>query len=257
MLTLAHARPQHTVFSTDVEGFSIDDQYYLGSSGLLIKPITRPGVDRTTVYLSDNQPYYDYYTHRLYPASTSSRRVDVPAPLEKIPLLVQGGNILPLKNRVRKASTMMWRDPFTLVVALGVDGQASGVLYMDDGDSYDYTRGQYVFREFAVKTNKSHRPVLSNHAGPNETAQQSLVTGSSGVQGTWQEGISDVQVERIIVLGLDSKPSSVKTNDGTALEWSWEAGASSSTKKDKGVEASRLVIKKPGVKVIEDWSIEL
>lgn len=33
----------------------MDDQYYVGGSGLLVKPVTAPSVESTQVYLSDNQ----------------------------------------------------------------------------------------------------------------------------------------------------------------------------------------------------------
>jgi len=36
-------------------GFSIDDQYYVGASGLLVKPITESGVTETTVYIGEDQ----------------------------------------------------------------------------------------------------------------------------------------------------------------------------------------------------------
>ena len=38
------------------------------------------------------------------------------------------------------------RDPFTLVVALDADGKATGDLFLDDGSSFAFKRGQYVHR---------------------------------------------------------------------------------------------------------------
>ncbi|THG94440.1 hypothetical protein EW145_g8138 [Phellinidium pouzarii] len=48
-------RPQFFVFPGDERGASIDDQFYVGSSGLLVKPVTIKGATETTVYLSDKQ----------------------------------------------------------------------------------------------------------------------------------------------------------------------------------------------------------
>lgn len=48
-------RPQYTVFPDDPKGFSLDEQYYIGNSGLLVKPVTAPGVIETTVYLAEAQ----------------------------------------------------------------------------------------------------------------------------------------------------------------------------------------------------------
>jgi alpha 1,3-glucosidase len=43
------------MFPEDSLGFAVDDQYYIGDSGLLVKPVTAAGVEDTVVYLSDNQ----------------------------------------------------------------------------------------------------------------------------------------------------------------------------------------------------------
>jgi len=43
------------MFPKDRAGFEIDDQYYIGSSGLLVKPVTAPDVTETTVYLGEDQ----------------------------------------------------------------------------------------------------------------------------------------------------------------------------------------------------------
>jgi alpha 1,3-glucosidase len=48
-------RPQYAVFPDDERGFAIDDQYYIGNEGLLVKPVTVQGATTTQVYLSDNQ----------------------------------------------------------------------------------------------------------------------------------------------------------------------------------------------------------
>jgi alpha 1,3-glucosidase len=53
------------VFPKDDKGFAVDDQYYVGGSGLLVKPVTAPSVESTQVYLSDNQvslpAFYDVH----------------------------------------------------------------------------------------------------------------------------------------------------------------------------------------------------
>jgi alpha 1,3-glucosidase len=43
------------MFPKDKAGFDIDDQYYIGSSGLLVKPVTQKNVNETTVYLAEDQ----------------------------------------------------------------------------------------------------------------------------------------------------------------------------------------------------------
>jgi alpha 1,3-glucosidase len=43
------------VFPDDPKGFSLDEQYYIGNSGLLVKPVTTPGVTETNLYLAEAQ----------------------------------------------------------------------------------------------------------------------------------------------------------------------------------------------------------
>ena len=199
------------------------------------------------------QPYYNYFSHRIYPSSKRTRHVKVPAPLETFPVLLQGGSILPIRTRARKASTLMWRDPFTLIVAVGVDGTASGKLYVDDGDSYDYEEGQFLWREFRLD-GSGKRSTLSNHNVAAAGESTSSLAKFSPSSGPWAEGISSVHVEQIVVLGLKSKPTAVQAN-GIDLEWSWIAGSSASASSEG--DASKLTIKSPKLKIVDDWSITL
>ena len=48
-------RPHYVAFPKDEAGFSIDDQFFIGSSGLLVKPVTRKGATEETVYLPEDQ----------------------------------------------------------------------------------------------------------------------------------------------------------------------------------------------------------
>ena len=211
------------------------------------------GKRRELTLLQLLQPYYNYFSHQVYPASKRTRHVKVPAPLETFPVLLQGGSILPIRARARKASTLMWRDPFTLIIAVGVDGNASGKLYLDDGDSYDYEQGQSIWREFKLQKSgkKSTLSSVNLSAGFAKGKEIVKISPSSG---PWAEGVSNVEIEHILVLGLDKEPSTITAN-GVKLEWTWQAG-SSATANSEGT-ASKLSIKNPKLKIAEDWSIAL
>jgi alpha 1,3-glucosidase len=43
------------MFPHDSKGFSLDEQYYIGDSGLLVKPVTKSGVTESKVYLAEAQ----------------------------------------------------------------------------------------------------------------------------------------------------------------------------------------------------------
>ena len=43
------------MFPKDPKGFGIGDQYYIGNSGLLVKPVTQPSVTESQVYLAEDE----------------------------------------------------------------------------------------------------------------------------------------------------------------------------------------------------------
>jgi alpha-D-xyloside xylohydrolase len=70
-----------------------------------------------------------------------SQHLDVVAPLQRIPLFVRAGAILPLGPTMEYA-TQKPEDPIELRVYPGANG--SFVLYEDENDNYDYEKGLYA-----------------------------------------------------------------------------------------------------------------
>ncbi|MFR7485613.1 MAG: hypothetical protein ACLUVP_10155 [Acutalibacter sp.] len=82
-----------------------EDSQFLFGPGLLVCPVTRPmyydvdsqpleGVAKTrTVYLPAGCGWYDFWTGAFY---QGGRTVEADAPLDKLPLFVKAGTILPL-----------------------------------------------------------------------------------------------------------------------------------------------------------------
>ncbi|PCH35732.1 glycoside hydrolase family 31 protein [Wolfiporia cocos MD-104 SS10] len=250
-------RPHYVAFPRDEAGFALDDQYFLGSSGLLVKPVTEKGVTETAVYLADDEVYYDYFTHHAYRgASAGGKYVTVPAGLEEIPLFVRGGSIVPTRERPRRSSPLMKYDPFTLRVALSTGGTARGELYLDDGETFAHEEGQLVWREFSARTDGSARVV---RIGSRDLAARKPAEAVDGVALAQYDGanvyartIADVRVERVVVLGLAARPTSVRAG-GDELQWEYSSGTAADDK-TQGT-ASVLVIKDPGVGVAADWEI--
>ena len=153
----------------------------------------------------------------------------------------------------------MKRDPFTLRVALSKAGTARGELYLDDGESYNHMKGQFVWREFlAEKSSKSKTLRLSSRdlgaVKPNE-AVDGVALQTYDSANDYAAYIAEVRVEKIVVVGLSAKPSSVKLQDGQELIWTYTPGVGSGEKKEG--TASLLVIRDPKVLIIKDWSIEI
>ena len=66
--------------------------------------------------------------------------------LDTMLLYIRGGSIFSRKDIARRSSLAMKYDPMTIVVALDKNGQASGSLYVDDGESYDYAEKEAFAR---------------------------------------------------------------------------------------------------------------
>jgi len=250
------ARPQYVVLPKNEPGFSIDDQYYVGASGLLVKPITESGVTETTVYIGEDQVYYDFYTGHAYRGSLKGKSITVPAPLERGPLLIRGGSIVPSRERPRRSSALMKRDPLTLKVALNQLGNASGELYLDDGESYDHREGHFIWRGFVAESTKKTIKISSKDLASKNPDRAvdgvELATYNGG--NAFANSMNGVRVERIIVLGLKNKPSKV-TLGHTNLDFTFEDGVAAVGKKE-GL-ASKLTIKNPGAFITSDWIVVL
>ncbi|KAG1851442.1 glycoside hydrolase family 31 protein [Suillus subalutaceus] len=234
-------RPQYMMFPGDEAGFGIDDQYYIGSSGLLVKPVTQKGLKEVSVYIAEDQVYYDYFTNLAH--RPKNRHITLPANLDQIPLLIRGGSIVPTRERPRRSSPLMKYDPFTLRVALDTSGNAHGEVYLDDGETYGYGRGDVVWRKFGAESTKGKgRGVGTVRISSADLAAKTQV-GAYDPKNEFARSVGDVRVEKMVVLGLGKKPLSVVLDGGRELEWEFAS------------EGGVLVVKDPAVRVVDDWAI--
>ena len=225
-------RPHFFEYPSDEAGFTTDDQFFIGSTGLLAHPVVTEGAESVDIYIPDHEVYYDYFDYKGYEGK-GTHRID--APLDKIPLLMQGGHIIPRKDRPRRSSGLMKFDPYTLVVVLSKASTAVGELYVDDGESFDYESGAYIHRSFTFSNG-----IL-----------ESKDIGTKGkLTDKYLKAMKNVVVEKIIVVGAPGtwkEKTSVKVGKSEA-KIEWHAG-----EVDK---APWAVVKRPKVAIGEDWTIE-
>lgn len=89
------------------------------------------------VYLPAGAKWYDYRTNKCYDGGQS---ISTLAPLAYAPLFVKAGSIIPLGPDVQYAAEKSW-DNLDIIVYPG--GDAEFTLYEDEGDNYNYEKGQY------------------------------------------------------------------------------------------------------------------
>jgi alpha-D-xyloside xylohydrolase len=128
-------RPLVMDFPADAVALSIGDQFMFGSA-LLISPVTQPGASARNVYLPAGATWYDFAANTHHAGGAT---VTAAAPLDRLPIFVRAGAILPLGPLVQYADEAP-NAPIELRVYRGADGAFT--LYDDAGDGYGYERGE-------------------------------------------------------------------------------------------------------------------
>jgi alpha-D-xyloside xylohydrolase len=127
-------RPLVMDWRTDQKTWNIGDEFMFGPA-LLINPVLKADATHRTVYLPASPKWYDFWTGD---ATTGGKEIDADAPLDRIPIYVRAGSILPMGPEI-EYSAQNPGGPIELRVYRGADGQFD--LYEDAGDGYDYENG--------------------------------------------------------------------------------------------------------------------
>jgi alpha-D-xyloside xylohydrolase len=122
-------------FPEDPKVADIGDEYMFGPA-FLVAPVTEQGQTTKQVYLPAGADWYNYWTHeRMHGGQT----VSVNAPIDKMPLFVRAGSIIPLGSSVDSTA-----DKQTITkVQVWPGANADFDLYQDDGRTYAYEKGQF------------------------------------------------------------------------------------------------------------------
>jgi len=223
-------RPLWFDFPNDQTTYPIETEYLIGSD-LLINPVTSENANSVSVYFPGDrtQRWYDVNDFTEYKGGNTET---ILTPLEKIPVFQRGGSIIPRKERARRSSALMVNDPYTLVIAVDENQSAIGELYIDDGETFDYTRGLNTLKTFSFFGN---------------------TLTSSNTRSKFSVGVG---IEKITLIGLSDKFSKAKFvdhSDGTSMDIHCT--------KQSTASGYSLVLKKPGnMRPLIDsdtWSITL
>src|SRR5579863_8503781 len=151
-------------FRTDSNVCKIRDQYMFGPA-FLANPVTVTGARERGVYLPSGG-WYDFWTGAR---RTGGQVVQAAAPVDRMPLFVRAGSIVPM-GPVMEYATERPADTIELRIYPGADGEF--MLYEDGNDGYQYERGQFaviVFqwvdgtRELVVRGAKGSFPGMLRH----------------------------------------------------------------------------------------------
>ena len=149
-------------FAADKNVWDIPDEFMFGRS-LLVAPVTHAlftsteerkwseekvnwNVPATTeVYLPAGANWYDWSTNKLY---KGGQTVTAAAPIDRCPLYVKAGSIIPIGPDVQYTSEKPWND---IEVRIYGGADADFTLYEDEGDNYNYEKGRYSTINFKLR----------------------------------------------------------------------------------------------------------
>jgi len=130
-------RPLVMDFQDDEKAVSQPYQYMFGKS-FLVAPVTESGITDWEVYLPKDSKWFDFWTEKNF---EGGQNIKVDAPLNKIPLFVKAGSIIPIGPKVQYANEKKWND-LEIRIYEGANGEFT--LYEDEGDNYNYEKGKYA-----------------------------------------------------------------------------------------------------------------
>jgi alpha-glucosidase len=119
-------------YPNDGNTYAIENQFFYGPS-LLINPVTQENSTSVSFYVPQGV-WYDFASQKpVSGAGSTITYSDVGT--SDIPILVAGGSIIPARVKSAMTTKALRANDFELLVAPDAEGNASGTLYLDDGES--------------------------------------------------------------------------------------------------------------------------
>lgn len=141
--------PMFFQYPNDTNTAPIEYQYFYGDA-LLVSPVTDVNSTGVSIYLPDDL-FYDFYTGT--PVRGEAKWLQLSnINYTTIPLHIRGGTILPLRIASANTTTELRKQNFHIMIAPGLDGTASGQLYLDEGDAIEQPKTSLIKYEYANGT---------------------------------------------------------------------------------------------------------
>ena len=148
-------RPFVMDFPKDRTALELDNEYMFGRN-LLVMPVTdslytfyknkkghvkyediTKAVENVKVYLPKGCEWYNFWTNER---QKGGQYVNMPCPIDIMPVYVKAGSIIPFGPAVQYAAEKKW-DNLEIRIYPGANGEFT--LYEDEGDNYNYENGAF------------------------------------------------------------------------------------------------------------------
>jgi alpha-D-xyloside xylohydrolase len=171
-------RPLVMDFNGDTSALNQDYEFMFGKA-MLVSPVTEPKVNEWNVYLPKSVSWFNFWTGEYI---NGEQTITTEAPLDKIPLFVRAGSIIPMGPAIQYATEKS--DPIEIRIYPGADGEF--ILYEDENDNYDYERGIFSTITFKWDDTKNVLTISSRKGTfPGMLEERSFnivrVSGNNGV----------------------------------------------------------------------------
>lgn len=172
------ARPLAFDFANDPAVLDMKDEFMLGKN-FLVAPVTKQmyyapnsvaleGIEKKRdVYLPKGRLWTDFYTGKTY---DGGQTISVDAPLNRIPVFVPSGSIIPLCVGEIEYAAQYTSADWEIRVYPGAD--ATFMVYQDAGDGYAYEQGERS--EFRLQWNDKKQTLTIDARQGNYVPKEAL-----------------------------------------------------------------------------------
>ena len=184
-------------YPDDKEAFSADEQFLFGKE-LLVAPVVKKGATTKRIYLPEGE-WIDFNDGKT--VYSGEEWITYPAPLDKIPIFVKKGSIIPMMPVMQYIGENPNAPLYLNIYPAAENQTASFVVYEDDGEDLSYQKDIFMKTSISCKT--------ENNKYQTEISQE-----SKGFRPSGQRNI-------ILKYHLQNKPKQVFINDKKINTWSW------------------------------------
>ncbi|RZC41617.1 Glyco hydro 31 and/or Gal mutarotas 2 domain containing protein, partial [Asbolus verrucosus] len=180
--------------NTDQNVLNLDSQFLVGRD-VLICPVTNPEQVQIEVYLpgGENEIWYSITQSAVSKYKGIGYTV-LPVNMDIVPVFYRGGSIIPTVENFMKSSAVIHNHPLNLNIFCDYNGNATGTLYNDDTESFDYLKNAYCFLKFNFKNGS---PINQN-----SSFNQSIILSTIKLYG-YQHKVNNAKLETNTVIKDD------------------------------------------------------